>query len=144
MKTPRGGFLGIGGSTFRSFTAAPAIEYAVGLAHRMARRRLEAGGAAASTRKPSKTDLDQADIVLPVDIDPVVIARALRTKLGVDEGDDALWPLERKKLGGRVVLHRRHILRLGDGRFSEGRAFLHGLVKDQRARRWRMRFAKRR
>ena len=96
---PGGGFL-FGSGAFRALTAAPAIQYAANLAHRMARRRLEAGGAAASTRKHSKTDLDQADIVLPVDIDPVVIARALRTKLGADEGDDALWPLEEARRTG--------------------------------------------
>jgi hypothetical protein len=43
-----------------------------------------------------------------------------------------------------VVLHGRHILRLGDGRYDKGRAFLHGLVKDLRGSRWRSRFSTRR
>ena len=110
----------------------------------MARRHLESGGSATSSGKRPNARTDATAILFPLDVNPELIARALRTKLGVGEADDALWPLERKKLGGRVVLHRRHILRLGDGRFDKGRAFLHGLVKDIRAARWRKRFSTRR
>jgi hypothetical protein len=134
-----GGFLGLG-NTFRAMTMSP-IESALNEAHRMARRHLETGGSAASSRKPPSARPCTTDIVLPLDVDPVVIAQALRAKLGGGEADDVLWPLERKKLGGRVVLRGRHILRLGDNRYDKGRAFLHGLIKDQRARRWRLRFA---
>jgi len=137
VKQLSGGFLGLG-NTFRALTISP-IQMLVDEAHRMARRRLETGGAAVSSRKHHKANLDAKDIVLPLDVDPMVIAQALRTKLGVGTADDALWPLERKG-GGRVVLRRRHILRLGDGRFDKGRAFLHGLAKEVRARRWRARF----
>ena len=141
MKMPRGGFLGLGNS-FRAMTMSP-IQSALNAAHWMARRHLETGGSAVSSRKPPNARPYATEIVLPSDVDPAVIAQALRAKLGAGEVDDSLWPLERKKLGGRVVLQRRHILRLGDGRFDKGRAFLHGLVKDIRAARWRKRFSPR-
>ena len=77
------------------------------------------------------------DLVLPVDIDALAVAKAVRTKLDMPEGDEPLHPLERRKLGGSVVLRRKHLLRLGDGRFDRGRAFMHGLIKELRARRKR-------
>lgn len=137
-----GGFLGMG-NTFRAFTAAPQIQAAVDLAHRMARQRLESGGSAGYTRKRAGARPSATAFVLPTDIDATAFAEALRAKLSDGESHDDLYPLERKKLGGRVVLPGRHVLRLGDGRFSEGRAFLHGLVKDLRAKRWRRRFTPR-
>ena len=47
----------------------------------------------------------------------------------------------KRKAGGRVVIPAYHLLRIGDGRFDKGRAYLHVLVKDLRAKRWRIRFA---
>ena len=139
-----GGFLGIGHNTFRAFTAAPQIKAAVDLAHRMARQRLESGGPADSPRKDAKVrPIAAAAFVLPTYIDASAFAEALRAKLSDGVSDDDLYPLEQKKLGGRVLLRGRHVLRLGDGRFSEGRAYLHGLVRDFRKRRWRARFTAR-
>ena len=139
MKNLPGGFLGLG-NTFGALTLSP-IQSVLNEAHKMARRHLEAGGPVGSTTKRAEVHRAAEPFVLPVDIEPSALAQALRAKLGGGENnDDALYPLEREKLGGRVVLRGRHILRLGDGRYDKGRAFLHGLIKDQRARRWRARF----
>jgi hypothetical protein len=128
--------------SLRSVTRSP-ITAALNEAHKMARRHLETGGPASSARRPANHHSVTDDFVLPTDLDPVAVANVLRRKLGGGETNDPLYPLERK-LGGRVVLRGRHILRLGDGRYDKGRAFLHALVKDLRARRWRMRFGTRR
>ena len=48
-------------------------------------------------RRPSPPDL-----VLPVDIDALAVAKAVRAKLDLPEGDEPPDPLERRKLGGRV------------------------------------------
>ena len=100
-------------------------------------------GSAGYTRKRAEVRPGAAPFVLPTDIDAGAFAEALREKLGNGDADDALYPLEWKKLGGRVVLRGRHVLRLGDGRHDKGCAYLHGLIKDQRAKRWRSRFATR-
>ena len=135
------GFLGLAPS-LRSLTRSP-LQSLLNEAHKMARRHLEAGGPAAAPPKQAKAHRDGVPFVLPADIDPSEFAQSIRAKPGYGDSDDDLYPLKRKKLGGRVVLHGRHVLRLGDGRFSEGRAFLHGLVKDLRAKRWRRRFTPR-
>jgi hypothetical protein len=119
----------------RSLTMTPAAS-AIDMARRMARRRLEVGGVVAQPSGTKSNEAD-ADFVLPAGIDPLAVAKAVRQKLDVQDSKDELHPLERMKLGGRVVLPRRHLLRLGDGRFDLGRAFMHGLIKELHARRMR-------
>ena len=115
-------FLGFA-NTFRSLTA-PRIASAVHEAHRMARRRLEAGGAAVSASPTSsdRSPADPRDFLLPPDIDAdeaVKAIKAIKAKLG-DGGDHStgLRPLPLRKAGGRVAISGYHILRLGDGKFA--------------------------
>lgn len=123
------------GQSLRSLTGSP-VATALAQAHRMARRRLADGGAAASARSIDKKP-EPADLVLPADVDALAVAKAVRAKLGIAADADTLRPLERR-LGGRVVVRARHLLRLGDGRFDLGRAFMHRFISDIRARRtWR-------
>ena len=140
-----GGFLGLGSSMFRPFTAAPQIQAAVDLAHRMARQRLECGGAAPAEKAPTR-DAAPTDFVVPKDVDVDELVKAIERHLAErgsrSEPTDDPPPLLKRNAGGRVVIRGYHILRLGDGRYDKGRAFLHGRVKDQRARRWRSRFAR--
>jgi hypothetical protein len=96
----------------RSLTMTPAGS-AIDLARRMARRHLEEGGAVTRPSAP-KPSQPEADFVLPAGIEPVAVAKAIRAKLDIADGDDPLRPLERRKLGGHVVLRRRHLLRLGE------------------------------
>jgi hypothetical protein len=115
----------------RSLTMTPAGS-AIHLARQMARRRLEEGGAV-TRPSGSKPNEGEADFVLPAGVDPVPVAKTVRQKLRMVENDDPLHPLQRRKFGGHVVLQRRHVLRLGDGRFDKGRAFMHRLVHEFRA-----------
>jgi hypothetical protein len=131
-------FTGLANS-LRSLTASP-IGTLVDQAHRMARRRLESGGAAISKRSRGDDDDKEAEFVLPSDIDPAEVALAIHAKLDADRGaqaglgDDLLHVLERRA-GGRVVVPAHHVLRIGDGRFDLGRRFLHGIIGQIRARR---------
>jgi len=145
MKMPRGGFLGIGSNAFRALTMAP-IQTLVNEANRMARRRLEQGGATAQRPKPVGRKTIPADFILPLDVDADELVKAVErhlTERGSELPADAP-PLLKRKTGGRVVIPGYHLLRIADGRYDKGRAFLHGLVKDLRARRWRMRSTRRR
>lgn len=128
--------------SLRALTRSP-VTAALHEARKMARPHLGTGGPAGSAHRRANHNSVTEDFVLPTDLDPVAVAKVLRTKLGDGETNDLLYPLERK-LGGRVVLRGRHILRLGDGRFDLGRAFLNGAVKDLRTTRWRSRFAAKR
>jgi hypothetical protein len=65
--------------TMRSLTASP-MTAAINAAHRMARRRLEAGGTAVSASDPVDDQPGPADFVLPADIDPADVARAIEAK----------------------------------------------------------------
>ena len=107
---------------------------------KMARRHLETAGTVA-TQQPVHRCPETADFLVPPDMDAVELAQAIRTKLGDDDTNDPFYPMQKRRLGGRVVLRLtgRHIMRLGDGRFDKGRAFLHSHIKDQRAKRWRTR-----
>ena len=137
MRSPPGGFLG-GANVFRSLTLSP-MNTALQQAHQMAPRHLEAGGAAAATPKRATPDLAPRDYVLPLDVDPDQVRRAIVAKLwerGLPRPADALPVIERRA-GGRVAVPARHLLQLGDGRFDRGRQFMHGLVKQIRARRVR-------
>lgn len=117
---------------FRSLTMSPAA-VAIDQAHRMARRGLNAGGAAASTRRGDST-AEPAYFVLPVDIDAQAVARAVREKLRLSPptGADALFPLQRRT-DGRVVLSARWLRRIGDDEPSKGKAFVDGVIGHLRA-----------
>ena len=127
------------GNALRSLTTSPATA-ALQQAHRMARRRLESGGAANSKRGRGDDDAADAEFALPSDIDPAEVALAIHAKLQAGRGaqaglgDDLLNVLERRA-GGRVVVPGYHLLRLGDGRFDRGRKFMHGVVAQIRGRR---------
>ena len=131
-------FTGLANS-LRSLTASP-IGTLVDQAHRMARRRLESGGAANSKRSRGDDDAADTEFVSPLDIHPAKVAMAIHAKLNAGRGaqaglgDDVLNVLERRS-GGRVVVPGYHLLRLGDGRFDRGRKFMHGVVAQIRARR---------
>ena len=126
-------------NSLRSLTASP-IGTVVDQAHRMARRRLESGGAASSKRSRGDDDAADAEFVLPSDIDPAEVAFAIHAKLNAGRGaqaglgDDLLNVLERRA-GGRVVVPGYHLLRLGDGRFDLGRRFMNSLMSKVRRRR---------
>jgi hypothetical protein len=79
MRSPPGGFLG-GGNMLRSLTLSP-LNSALQQAHRMARRHLEAGGAAPSATKCAKPDLVPRDFVLPLDVDADQVRQAIEVKL---------------------------------------------------------------
>jgi hypothetical protein len=127
--------------SLRSLTRSP-LTSALNEAHKMARRYLESGGPAGSTHRGASGHTITQEFVLPTDIEPVAFAKALRAKLGDGATDDDLYPLERK-LGGRLVLRGRHILTLGEGRADKGHAFLNGLLKDLRTKRWLTHFPQR-
>jgi hypothetical protein len=127
--------------SLRSLTTSPATA-ALQQAHRMARRRLESGGAATSNRSRGDDDAADTEFELPSDIDPAEVAFAIHAKLHAGRGaqtglgDDLLNVVERRA-GGRVVVPGYHLLRLGDGRFDRGRRFLHSVIGQIRA--WRRR-----
>ena len=73
-------FTGLANS-LRSLTASP-IGTLVDQAHRMARRRLESGGAANSKRSRGDDDAGESEFVLPSDVNPVLVAMAIHAKLG--------------------------------------------------------------
>jgi hypothetical protein len=122
--------------SLRSLTTSPATA-ALQQAHRMARRRLESGGAASSKRSRGDDDAADAEFALPSDIDPAEVALAIHAKLHAGRGaqaglgDDLLNVLERRA-GGRVVLPGSHLLRLGDGNFATGRRFMQSIISKLR------------
>jgi hypothetical protein len=120
------------GNTFRAMSP---FQQAVNLAHQAARQRLEAGGAPAPARKPAKPDPAPSAFILPGDVDPDEIAKAIEAKLR--EGGPVDEPVLQRRTGGRVVVPAAHLLRLGDGRFDKGRRFVQGLVNQIRVRRSR-------
>ena len=121
--------------SLRSLTTSPATA-ALQQAHRMAQRRLAAGGASGAVRQVDD-DTGPAEFVLPPDIDPALVAIAIHAKLQAGRGaqaglgDDLLNVLERRS-GGRVVLPGSHLLRLGDGNFANGRRFMHSIISKLR------------
>jgi hypothetical protein len=122
--------------SLRSLTTSPATA-ALQQAHRMARRRLAVGGASGPAQRLDDDSRD-TDYALPPDVNPVLVAMAIRAKLHGGRaseaglGDDLLDLLERRA-GGRVVVPGYHLLRLGDGRFDRGRRFMHRVVNQIRA-----------
>ena len=131
MRSPPGGFLG-GGNLFRSLTLSP-MNAALQQAHQMARRRLETGGATTPAPKP-KADLAPRDFMLPLDVDAMEVRKAIEAKLGKSTSQQAVL---KRRADGRFVVLARHLLRMGDGRFDRGRQFMHGLIRQLRARRMR-------
>src|SRR3954451_12180093 len=121
--------------SLRSLTASP-MAGLVQEAHRMARRRLEAGGPAAPAPRPVKADPVPADYVLPLEVPADEVLKAIEAKLGDrDHASTGAPPLLRRKAGGRVAVSGYHILRLGDGRFDLGRRFMHRIINQIRTRR---------
>jgi len=120
----------------RSLTLSP-MNAMFQQAHQMARRHLEIGGKAAPSPKRAKADLAPRDFILPLDVDAEEVRKAIEAKLGVSLQPSDASPLIERRAGGRVAVPARHLLRLGDGRFDRGRAFMHGLIKQVRARRMR-------
>ena len=125
-------------NSLRSLTASP-IGTLVDQAHRMARRRLETGGAATSNRSRGDDDSADTEFELPSDIDPAEVALAIHAKLHAGRGaqaglGDALLNVLERRAGGHVVVPGFHLLRLGDGRFDRGRRFMHGVISEIRAR----------
>src|ERR1700716_3945381 len=127
--------------TLRSLTTSP-ISTAVDQAHRMAQRRLEAGGAAVSARGRVDDHSGSRDFVLPTDIDPVEVAVAIEAKLrggrgsAHERGNSARSVLATRP-DGRVVVPANHVMRLGDGAVDRGGRVLERLVSDIRAHRIR-------
>jgi hypothetical protein len=123
------------GNTLRSLTTSPATA-ALQQAHRMAQRRLAAGGASGAVRSVENDD-DDTDYLLPSDVNPALVAMAIHAKLHAGRGaqaglgDDLVNVLERRA-GGRVVVSRFHLLRLGDGRFDRGRRFMQSIISKLR------------
>jgi hypothetical protein len=120
----------------RALAAASPITRAANEAHRMARRRLEAGGTASPSPKRVGPDAAPTDFFLPVDVDADAVRKAIEAKLrgrGSYQPSDAT-PVIEKRAGGRVVVPARHLLRLGDGDFARGKQFMHGMISQFRAR----------
>jgi hypothetical protein len=118
------------------------ISTAVDQAHRMAQRRLEAGGAAVSARGRVDHGADARDFVLPSDVDPVEVATAMEAKLRDGRGSSAERgnsPLSLLAIrpDGSVVVPADYVMRLGDGAVDRGRRVLERLVSDIRAHRIR-------
>jgi hypothetical protein len=127
-------------NSLTSLTRSPA-QSAIALAHRAARRHLEAGGSAGDATS-KRVNTRPADFVIPADLAHDVAA-AIRVKLGGDGASqsgvvDPLYPLERRA-GGRVVLPGSRFLRLGDGRYDLGRRYLQGIINQIRLTRPKMR-----
>ncbi len=81
-------------------------------------------------------DLAPRDFVLPLDVDADEVRKAIEANLGGGSRHNAEPVIERRS-GGRVAEPARHLLRLGGGRFNRGRQFMHGLIRQIRARRMR-------
>ena len=127
--------------TLRSLTTSP-VSTAVDQAHRMARDRLETGGAAMPARGRVDHDSGARDFVLPSDVDLVEVATAMEAKLRNGRGSSAERGNSPPSLlairpDGSVVVPANHVMRLGDGAVDRGRRVLERLVSDIRAHRIR-------
>jgi hypothetical protein len=137
MRQPKGGFLG-GAALFRSLTLSP-MQAALQQAHQMARRHLEAGGAAAPARKHTGQDAG-GEFVLPQGIDPLQVALAIAVRLHGRKapvaglGNDGLMALARDPNGAVVVLPD-YVRRLGAGDDGRGRQVLQQIVTGIHGRR---------
>ena len=127
------------GQTLRSLTMSP-ISTAVEQAHRMAQRRLEAGGAAVSARGRVDDHSGSRDFVLPTDIDPVEVAVAIEAKLrggrgSAHERGNSAHSVLATRPDGRVVVPAEMVQRLGEGMVDRGRRILDRIVGDIRGHR---------
>src|SRR5436305_5861966 len=121
--------------SLRSLTASP-MAGLVQEAHRMARRRLEAGGPAVPAPKPVKTDPVPADYVLPLDIPADEVSKAIEAELQKRGGLlNGAPPLLLRRAGGRIVVPGIHVSRLGSGHYSGGRRFLYAVISAIRGKR---------
>ena len=116
--------------SLRSLTRSP-LDSVLHAARRMARPHFEEGGTVPHEGRVVDQNED-GDFLLPSDVDPMVVALAIDEKLregrkSAGFGDDPMQLLERRG-GGRVVITRHHLLRLGDGNFAKGRQFMHSLI----------------
>src|SRR3954471_19169515 len=118
--------------SLRSLTASPLTSLAKE-AHRMARRRLEAGGAAEAPGVVKEEDHDA--FVLPGDLNANEL-KIIEAKLRDGAGSlrDAP-PLIERRSGGRVVVPGVHVLRLGGGHHGRGQRFVYAVISQIRGRR---------
>src|SRR3954454_13745614 len=99
--------------SLRSLTASP-MAGLVKEAHRMARRRLEAGGSVVP-RGGVDDQRDMDDFELPRDFDANDL-KIIEAKLRDGAGSLSVAPpLIERRSGGRVVVPCAHVLRLGGG-----------------------------
>jgi hypothetical protein len=125
--------------TLRSLTTSP-ITTAVDQAHRMAQRRLEAGGPAVSARGRVGDHSGARDFVLPPDVDPVEVAGAIEAKLrggrdSAHERGNRAHSVLATRPDGRVVVPAEMVQRLGEGMVDRGRRILDRIVGDIRGHR---------
>ena len=99
---------------FRGLTATPAA-WAIHEAHRMARRRVAAGGASAASN--SAGVLRNEDFVLPADVNLAALSRAIEAGLPDSRAREtnALCPIIAKEHGGNAVVRQAWLLPLGGG-----------------------------
>jgi hypothetical protein len=115
-----------------SLTGSP-IDTALSQAHRMARRHLEAGGAAVGSGGRDGGH----DFPVPLDVDPAAVAAEIKAKLrgGLDRrtghSEHALDILG-TDADGRIAVRREQIERLGEGDFERGRRVLDRVINDIR------------
>jgi hypothetical protein len=129
------------GQTLRSLTMSP-ISTAVEQAHRMAQRRLEAGGPAVSARGRVDDHSGSRDFVLPTDIDPVEVAVAIEAKLrggrgSAHERGNSAHSVLTMGPDGSVIVPADYVTRLGNGMVDRGRGVLDRIIGELRARRVR-------
>src|SRR4051795_10932534 len=119
--------------SLRSLTASP-MAGLVKEAHRMARRRLEAGGSAAP-RGQVDDQRDMDDFELPGNLDANEL-KIIEAKLrdGAGSLSDAP-PVMVRRAGGRVVVPGLHVRRLGGGQHGRGQRFLYGVISAIRGKR---------
>jgi hypothetical protein len=125
--------------TLRSLTTSP-MSTAVDQAHRMAQRRLEAGGPAVSARGQVDDGIDAGDFVLPPDIDPADVAMAIEAKLrghggSAHERDNNTLPVLAVRSDRRMAVLAEIIRRLGDGAVDRGQRVLHRIIANIRGHR---------
>ena len=129
------------GQTLRSLTMSP-ISTAVEQAHRMAQRRLEAGGPAVSARGHVDDHSRSRDFVLPTDINPVEVAVAIEAKLrggrgSAHERENGAHSVLTMGPDGSVIVPADYVTRLGNGMVDRGRGVLDRIIGEIRARRVR-------
>src|SRR3954471_20933764 len=122
--------------SLRSLTASP-MAGLVQEAHRMARRRREAGGSAAP-RGQVDDQRDMDDFELPGDLDANEL-KIMEAKLRDGAGNlkDAP-PLIVRRSGGRVVVPGIHVRGVGGGHHGRGQRFLFSVIGQIRGKRGRL------